>query len=327
MTKIALTLHLRKNKLFLSTTMINRILIRIKLLQVIYSFYQKESKDLSLAEKELMFSLQKSYDLYHYLFLLMSALTDVEQKRLDSRKHRYLVTPEELNPNTRFVNNRLIVQLNKNTQLQKFKNEKGSIWVNDDSNFTRNLLDRIISSEIYQSYIIGQNNYDADKEFWRKIVKDVICKDETMFDFLEDNNIYWNDDIDIVCTFVLKTIKRFEEANNNQELLPMFKSEEDKEFAIQLLHHTILNKNEYSERVDKHIKNWDLDRVATIDLYIMQIAIAELLNFSSIPVSVTLNEYIDIAKSYSTPKSGIFVNGILDAIVGELKSENKLFKN
>ncbi|GHU91665.1 N utilization substance protein B [Bacteroidia bacterium] len=308
--------------------MINRVIIRIKLLQVVYSYYQKNSTDLSLAEKELMFSLQKSYDLYHYLLLLIPALTDAEQKRLDLRKHKYLVTSEELNPNMRFANNRFAEQLRRNKQLQKFYHENGAIWTDDDTNFIKSLLETILDSEIYKSYLTSNDNYNSDQEFWRKVFKDIIYRSEELCDFLEDKSIYWNDDIDIIGTFVLKTIKRFDEETGEElELLPMFKSEEDREFAIGLLHKTILNGEEYNEYINRHIKNWDLERIANMDLYIMQIAIAELLNFPSIPINVTLNEYIDIAKFYSTLKSGTFINGILDSIVGELKKENKLFKN
>ncbi|MDR1369781.1 MAG: transcription antitermination factor NusB [Dysgonamonadaceae bacterium] len=308
--------------------MINRVIIRIKLLQVVYSYYQKESADLNLAEKELMFSLQKTYDLYHYLLLLIPALTDAEQKRLDLRKHKYLATASELNPNVRFADNRFAEQLRKNKQLQAFYNEKGSIWVEEDTPLIKNLLESIVDSDIYKSYLDSEDNYASDQEFWRKIFKDIVCKNEGLHDFLEDKSIYWNDDMEITSTFVLKTMKKFDETeNDNLELLPMFKSEEDRLFAIELLHKAILNEKDYNERINNHIKNWDLERIANMDLYIMQIAIAELLNFPSIPVNVTLNEYIDIAKFYSTSKSGTFINGILDAVVNELKKENKLFKN
>ncbi len=308
--------------------MINRVIIRIKLLQVIYSYYQKQSTDLNLAEKELMFSLQKTYDLYHYLLLLIPALTDAQQKRLDLRKHKYLATAAELNPDLRFVNNKFAEQIRRNKQLQAFFNEKGSVWVEDDTHFIKSLLENVIESDIYKSYLESENSYNSDQEFWKKVFKDIICQNEELFDFLEDKSIYWNDDLEITGTFVLKTIKKFEEGKgDDMELLPMFRSEEDREFAIELLHKSILNGEEYGECITRHIKNWDLDRIANMDLYIMQIAIAELLNFPSIPVNVTLNEYIDMAKFYSTSKSGNFINGILDAIVGELKKENKLFKN
>ena len=307
--------------------MINRVLIRIKVLQVVYAYYQKESKDIALAEKELLHSLQKSYDLYHYLLLLIPALTDFEQKRLDKRKNKYLATEEEKNPNTRFIDNRFSEQLSQNKRLFAFFNEKGSIWT-DEEVFLKNFLDQIISSDIYTEYLKSPDSYESDKEFWRKIFKQYVHSSEEFDELLEDKSIFWNDDIDIISTFALKSLKKFEEQTpTDQALLPMFKDEEDKSFAINLLRRSILEGSSHNERIDRHIKNWDIDRVAIIDLYIMQIAIVELLNFPSIPINVTLNEYIDIAKYYSTSKSGLFINGTLDAIVNELKSEKILFKN
>ena len=307
--------------------MINRIIIRIKVLQILYAYYQRDSKDIALAENELLHSLQKSYDLYHYLLLLIPTLTNAEQKRLDKNKYKYLATEEEKNPDTRFINNRFAEQLSKNKQLLAFSNEKGSIWIDEDV-FLKKILDQIISSDVYDEYLKSPDTYESDKEFWKKIIKQYILTSEELNDLLEDRSVYWNDDLDIIGTFALKTIKRFGESTKpEQALLPMFKDEEDKRFAIHLLRQSILEGTSNNIRIDKHIKNWELDRVACIDLYIMQIAITELLNFPSIPVNVTLNEYIDIAKYYSTAKSGTFINGTLDAIVNELKSENLLFKN
>jgi len=307
--------------------MMNRILIRIKVLQIIYAYYQKESKDIVQAEKELLHSMQKSYDLYHYLLLLIPALTDFEQKRLDKKKHKYLATEEEKNPDTRFIDNRFSGQLSKNRQLLAFFNEKASIWTNEEI-FLKKLLDQIISSDIYTEYLKSPDTYESDKEFWYKAFKQYIYSNEALDELLEDKSIYWNDDLDIIGTFVLKSIKRFDEQTMpDYKLLPMFKEEEDKVFATKLLKYAIMEGSIYNERIDKHIKNWNLDRIAYIDLCIMQTAIAELLNFLSIPISVTLNEYINIAKHYSTSKSGIFINGTLDAIVNELKSEKILFKN
>jgi len=307
--------------------MVNRILIRIKILQVIYAYYQKESKDIVLAENELLHCMQKSYDLYHYLLLLIPALTDFEQKRLDKRKHKHLATEEEKNPDTRFINNRFSEQLSKNKQLSAFFNEKGSIWT-DEGIFLKKLLDQITSSDIYDEYLGLPDTYESDKEFWRKIFKQYIHSNEELEELLEDKCIYWSDDLEIIGTFVSKSIKKFEEQTASDcKLLPMFKDEEDKLFALKLLKHAIIERDLHIVRIDKHIKNWDIDRVACMDLYIMQIAISELLNFPSIPINVTLNEYIDIAKHYSTLKSGTFVNGTLDAIVNELKSEKILFKN
>jgi N utilization substance protein B len=308
--------------------MINRILIRIKVLQIVYAYYQKGNNDLKSAENELIFSLQKSYDLYHYLLLLIPLLTNAEQKRLDIGKNKHLPTESELNPDRRLEENSLAEQLRINEQLQQFSNEKGTLWNDEDSRFIRNLLKTVLQSKIYEEYLQSEVSYESDKEFWRKAFKYIVLEGDELKEVLEEKSIYWDDDLDVVGTFTLKTIKRFTpESDATQELLPMFKDSEDYEFAINLLHSTILEEEENNRRINRQIKNWEIERIAQIDLYIMQIALAELKNFPNIPVNVTLNEYIDLARYYSTPKSPNFINGILDSIVKELKNEGKLFKD
>ena len=308
--------------------MINRTIIRIKVLQVVYAYYQKNSNDLVLAENELMFGIQKAYDLYHYLLLLIILLTDTEQKRLDKQKNRLLATEVERNPNQRLVENRLAEQLSRNEQLQKFAREKGTFWNNDDFHFVRSILNKILQSDIYRDYLESEDTYESDRNFWHKIFKNLILKEDELDAALEDQSVYWNDDLGVIGAFVLKTIRRMTiESSPKQALFPMFKDTEDKQFATQLLHHSLLDGGENNRRIMNQIKNWDIERLAQMDLYILQIALAELQNFPSIPISVTLNEYIDLARYYSTPKSPVFINGILDAIVKELKNENLLFKN
>lgn len=308
--------------------MINRILIRIKVLQIIYAYYQNGNKDLKTAEKELLFSLQKSYDLYHYFLLLLIEVTNLQERILDNRKHKYMPTEEEKNPNTKFIDNRFIAQLKKNLDLQEQVSQHSLSWSNDPD-FVKDVLDLILKSTIYQEYIDSkEDSYESDKEFWRQIFKQLICTNEMIEEYLEDKSIYWNDDIEIVQTFTLKTIKRFEDKNGEkQALLPMFKDDEDKDFATSLFRKTLTNGVEYRERIGRHIKNWEAERTANMDLIIMQVALAEITTFPTIPVNVTLNEFIDIAKYYSTPKSGTFINGILDSIVTELKNEKLLFKD
>jgi len=308
--------------------MINRIIIRIKVLQIVYAYYQKNSGDLVSAENELLFSLEKSYDLYHYLLLLIVLLTDAEQKRLDLNRNKLLATEEELNPNRRLADNRFAEQLRTNSKLTAFSLRKGTLWNEDNSLFVRNLLKKIIQSDYYGKYLKSMDSYGSDREFWKNVFEYIIMEDGELSEILEDKSVYWEDDLDVVGTFVLKTIKRFTpESGTKQELMPMFKDEEDREFAIKLLHFALLEEKENNERINRQISNWELDRIAQMDLYIMQIALSELLNFPSIPISVTLNEYIDLARYYSTPKSPNFINGILDSIVKELKSEGKIFKN
>ena len=307
--------------------MINRVLIRIKVLQIVFAYYQHGSDDLKMAENELVLSLRRSYDLYYYFLLLIVEVTRLHERQLDTRKHKYLPTSDELNPNMRLVNNRLARQIEANEKLQAYVKEHGVSWVNE-TDFVKRVLELILNSELYAEYKDSEDDsYETDREFWRAVFRKLICRNEELENALEDISIYWNDDIEIIQTFVIKTIKRFEEAHGSrQELLPMFKDEEDRDFAIQLFRKTLLYGEEYRERIDRHLRNWESERVANMDLYIMQMALAELLHFPNIPVNVTLNEYIDAAKAYSTPKSGTFINGILDSIVQELAQEKLLFK-
>mgnify|MGYP001514556238 FL=1 len=270
----------------------------------------------------------KAYDLYNYLLLLMVEVTKQANKRLNAAKNKLVPTKEELFPNTKFVENRFIAQLEVNKQLLEFSNNQKKTWENE-ADFVKTLCDKILESDIYKEYMASEtSSYEEDRELWRKLYKNIIFNNIELDQVLEDQSLYWNDDKEIVDTFVLKTIKRFDEKNGaKQELLPEFKDEEDQDFARRLFRRTILNADYYRHLISENTKNWDLDRVAFMDVVIMQIALAEILSFPNIPVSVSLNEYVEIAKLYSTPKSGGFINGTLDGIVNSLKKENKLTKN
>ena len=308
--------------------MINRVLIRLKIVQIVYAYYQNGGKNLDTAEKELFFSLSKAYDMYNYLLLLMVEITKQAEKKQSAAKNKLLPTAEELYPNTKFVDNRFIAQLEVNKQLLEFSESQKKTWENE-SEFVKSLCEKIMDSDIYKEYMASEtSSYEEDRELWRKLYKRIIFNNEELDQVLEDQSLYWNDDKEIVDTFVLKTIKRFEEENGaKQDLLPEFKDEEDQDFARRLFRRTILNADYYRHLISENTRNWDLDRVALMDIIIMQIALAEILSFPNIPVSVTLNEYVEIAKLYSTPKSGSFINGTLDGIVNALKKENKLTKN
>ena len=308
--------------------MINRVLIRLKIVQIIYAYYQNGGKNLDTAEKELFFSLSKAYDLYNYLLLLMVEVTKQANKKLNAAKNKLIPTKEELFPNTKFVENRFIAQLEVNKQLLDFAGNQKKTWENE-ADFVKSLCEQIMESDIYKEYMASEtSSYEEDREVWRKIYKKIIFNNAELDQVLEDQSLYWNDDKEIVDTFVLKTIKRFEEKNGaKQELLPEFKDDEDQDFARRLFRRAILNSDYYRHLISENTKNWDLDRVAFMDVIIMHIALAEVLSFPNIPVSVSLNEYVEIAKLYSTPKSGGFINGTLDGIVNQLKKENKLTKN
>jgi N utilization substance protein B len=308
--------------------MINRTLIRLKIVQLIYSFYQNGGKDINTAEKELLFSLSKAYDLYNYLLLLMVDTTKYAAELIENQEELNKIAHKEEKISHKFVENRFIKQLSVNQQLLEYLDAQNRTWMND-TDYLKKLLQNIYSSETYKDYMNNEtDDYITDKELWRKLYKSIIMKDERIQDVLEDKSLYWNDDKEIVDTFVIKTIKRFDEQNKqHQQLLPEYKDDEDREYAIKLFRSTILNDEDHRRLIAQSVKNWEFDRLAFMDVVIMQIAIAEILYFPLIPTAVTINEFVEIAKYYSTPKSASYVNGILDAVVKKLKKENIILKN
>ncbi|MDR1679033.1 MAG: transcription antitermination factor NusB [Prevotellaceae bacterium] len=307
--------------------MINRILVRIKSVQLLYAYLKNPSKSADTAEKELFHSLQQTYNLYHLLLLLVTDITFYAEKRLDAAKHKLFPTPEDLNPNTRFIHNAFASELARNEQFNVYIKENKLSW-NAESTTIKKLYENIVESPEYVEYMTAPStSFAIDREFWRKIFKRYIITSEELEAALEEQSIYWNDDFEIVVSFVLKTIKNFEENSvSTKAILPMFRDADDREFASKLFRISILKGQEYRELIESNIRNWDLDRVAFMDIVIMQLALTEIMNFPSIPVSVTLNEYIEIAKNYSTDRSSTFINGVLDNIVNQLKSENKFVK-
>ena len=305
--------------------MVNRILIRIKVVQIVYSYLVNKDKSIDTSEKELFFSLEKAYELYHRLLLLMIELTDAQNKRIENARFKYTATAADKNPDTRLINNRFIAQLRENKMLKEYVDRQSVSWVNEPD-FIRILLDRLLASDLYKTYLTSEeDSYAVDQDFWKKAFKHIIVENEDLSEILEAQSLYWNDDLETISTFVLKTIKRFDQSKcAEQELLPMFKHDEDAEFAKMLFRKTLMNVDVNKALIDQHTKNWEIDRVAFMDIVIMLVAIAEIKSFPTIPVKVTLNEYIEIAKAYSTIKSGHFINGILDAIASQLKKDGSL---
>ena len=306
--------------------MINRELIRVKIVQLTYAYYQNGDGNIDKAEKELLFSLSKAYDLYNYLLELIVAITNEERHRVAIAKQRAEREGTEA-PSEKFINNKFVLQLEGNKQLTSFLEDKKLTWDNDIEAI-RKLCDQIEQSAFYKDYIASDDDsYDADRELWRKIYRTLIQENTDLDAVLEDKSLYWNDDKEIVDTFVIKTIKRFDPANGaDQEMLPEYKDEEDRDFAVKLFRATILNADTYQHYMSDASRNWDFSRLAYMDVIIMQIAIAEMINFPNIPVNVTINEYVELAKLYSTPKSGRFINGMLDSIARYLNDTGKIFK-
>lgn len=306
--------------------MINRELIRIKIVQLTYAYYQNGNKNMENAEKELLFSLSKAYDLYNFLLSLIVAITREARKFTDVAAAKAQREGGEM-PSQKFSLNRFALQLEENKMLNDFVETKGLTW-DDQENLVRELYLSITESEVYKDYMQStEDNYDADRELWRKLYKKFIKNNDAIDDAIEEMSLYWNDDKEVVDTFVLKTIKRFDASNKaNQELLPEYKDAEDREFARKLFRATILNADQYQRYMSDASRNWDFSRLAYMDVVLMQIAIAEMMTFPAIPISVTINEYVELAKIYSTPRSGGYINGMLDAIARYLNDTGKIFK-
>lgn len=306
--------------------MINRKLIRVKIVQLTYAYYQNGHHNMDTAEKELLFSLSNAYDLYNYLLGLIVAITQEERRRVDIATRRAEREGTET-PSQRFAFNKFATQLEENKQLNLFMEDKKMSWENDVE-AVRKLCDQIERSPLYQEYMMSDaEDYETDRELWRRIYRTLIQGNEDLDAILEEKSLYWNDDKEIVDTFVLKTIKRFDPANKaDQELLPEYDDTEDREYALKLFRSTILNADTYQRYMSETSRNWNFSRLAYMDVVLMQIAIAEMLTFPNIPISVTINEYVDLAKLYSTPKSGGYINGMLDAIARHLVDTGRLLK-
>lgn len=306
--------------------MISRRLIRIKIVQVLYSHISSEDVSLQTTEKEYHLSVKKTYDLYHYFLFLLVKVADYANDRIDIARNKILPTREDLNPNTRFVDNPIIHMLRDSRGLTNYITENKLSWA-DNPEIIKKLYQKITESEYYNKYMSAPaNDFEKDKEFISNIFTLEFEGWDLLYQLLEEQSIFWNDDIEFVLGMILKTLENYKENRLDAKLMPIYKNDEDRDFGVKLLRKSVLNYSSYRELIDKYTKNWEVERIAAMDILIMVIAITEMMEFPSIPIKVTLNEYIDIARFYSTAKSNEFVNGILDKIVIDLQNENKIVK-
>lgn len=308
--------------------MVSRRLLRIKVLKSFFSYLQSESTSPTTVEKEVTFSIQKTYDLYHYLLLLLVEIADYAQQRIDLNKQKYLATEEEKNPNTKFVDNKVIVQLRENEALNKYVQRTKLGWVNSPE-LVKQLYNQIVESDYYKQYMSEPaHSFEDDKRLLANIILNELEDCQELYDILEDQSIFWVDDIEFTLSMVLKTVKLFK---TNQakytELLPLYKNEDDQTFAIRLLRRAINEHKSYTPLIEQHTKNWEVERIAFMDTVLLQMAIAEAVEFSSIPIKVTIDEYIELSKYFSTPNSATFINGVLDKIIQQLVKEQQVIKS
>jgi len=285
-------------------------------------------KSLSMAREELQQSFDKSYELYNYLLKLIIDLTDLQDRYIDDAKHKFLPTHEDLNPNPKFIDNELVEILRKDETLQKYIQDHNLSW-RDNELFLKLLLNKIQNTDIYQQYMeSGVSDLETDCNLWRQLFRHLLIDDDDLLEELENQSIYWSsDDLDFMGQFVMKTIKRISDREESP-ILPQFKDQEDSEFGDKLFTATAEQQDLNETTIDKFIdsRNWDSERIALIDRVILLVALAEVRTFDKIPTTVTLNEYIEIAKIYSSPASSAFVNGVLNSAIKFMKNSEGLVK-
>ena len=310
--------------------MINRVLIRTKVVQNLYSYMlTKPDRTLSNALNDLESSLVKTYELYHYLLRLPVELTHIQEMRLDEARNKYMPSEEDLNPNMKFVNNRLVDALASNELLSRYAEEHTVTW-NDDPIFQRLMLDKILKSDLYNDYMANEeDSMGNDCLLWQQLMKQVILPDENMADAIEQRSLFWTeDDMDLIFQFVSKTFRRLADGNEDA-IMPMYKDEEDSQFGRELFTATVSLMPENNTLIDELVQSsrWDKNRIVLMDRIIMCAALAEVRTFDKIPTAVSLNEYIELAKNFSTAASGKFVNGILNNAVKQLQKDGIIFKH
>ncbi len=308
--------------------MLNRRYLRIKTMQALYAFFQSENKDLAKGERDLFNGIDKIYDLYIYQFEFLVELRHVASILSEDAKNKRLPTSNDLNPNLKFIENKFIAQLSENIHLKREINNRKISW-NNEFELVKKIFNNIKAGEEYNKYMnASDDSYQTHLNFAVEVFKEYMADFELLNHFYEEKNLHWGDDIYLVNPMIVKTIESFNENSNpDAVLLPLYKDrEDDEQFVKDLFRQTVIHEEETKKLIADKTKNWEVERIALMDVLLMKMAITEILSLPSIPVKVTLNEYIEISKIYSTPKSKLFINGILDKLLVDFKAEKKLNK-
>jgi len=308
--------------------MLNRRHLRVKVLQALYAYFQSSGADANVSEKELFKAVDRIYDLYLYLLLSFEELQLLAQHRLEENKKKMRPSEADTNPSTKFIDNKVIALLANHKELRRQSELSKVNWVGDEKQeLFRKMFVEMRESETYFEHMNnGLEGFEEDKAFAIALFKEDIANFPLLYSFFEEMSIHWLDDIDLVCNMVVKTLKTFEEEGPNR-ILTLYKDEEDeRQFIKQLLRQTILMNSENETLIDELTSNWELDRIARMDIILMKMAVTELQIFPNIPTKVTLNEYIEISKYYSTPKSNAFINGVLDKAIRRLEGNGMINK-
>ncbi|MDR1056750.1 MAG: transcription antitermination factor NusB [Prevotellaceae bacterium] len=307
--------------------MISRRLLRVKVIKALYGYVKSQNDSIANAEKELFYSINKTYDLYHYLFYFLSELRDYAQTRIEIGKQKLMPTEKERNPNTKFIDNKVNHFIAENIILEKYYSQH-TVQYTEAKNIIKKMFGNIIQHDYYKNYMNSpKRSFEEDKRLVIDILTNEFEDFDDLYNLLEEQSIFWNDEIEFVVGMIIKTVKSMKEKQGNEfKLLPLFKNEEDREFAKCLFRHAIIHYDKYSVVIDEFTPNWDVERIAFMDTLIMVTALSEAVEFSNIPIKVTIDEYIELAKFYSTSNSSTFVNGVLDKVIQDFTNKKIIVK-
>lgn len=307
---------------------LNRRYLRVKVFQALYA-YESSNADLTTGEKNMLKSINDIQDLYLYMLLLLTDMVEMARRQIETNKVKRLPTPEDLNPNLKFVENKVAEIIDSNVEIQKLIETKKISWAVESDN-VKKLWRLVRDSDEYIEYMANpERSFQEDKQFLITIFKNYVAEYEVLHDFLEDRSMYWHDDLALVAVNIVKFLNTLKQDDDtNRSILPtLYKDKEDDvKFIKELFKKTITHEEELSKLIDENTSNWELERIAKLDVLLMKMALTEVLYFRNIPVKVSLNEYIELSKNYSTPNSATFVNGVLDKLIQKLKADNKILK-
>ncbi len=307
--------------------MVSRRLIRIKTFQILYSQFSKNEIDFHISYKELQKSISKTQDLYFLILRLVVDLKDYNLERIEINKNKQLASHEDLSPKMAFVENKIITLIEENIQYQRFQSGNYLNW-NDHRDVVEKIYKVLINTDTFKSYLNKESrSLKDDKKIISFLLEEIIGNYEDILNVLEEISIYWTEDFEFVVNNILKTVRTFKTTDSDEKLLSeIYKNDDDKEFAYNLLKFVLQNHDESIELIEKHAKNWEIERIIQIDILLMEMALAELTHMPSIPIKVSLDEYIELSKYYSSAKSKIFINGVLDKIIVEQKKKGLISK-
>lgn len=307
--------------------MINRRHIRLKVMQSLYSYFSSFNKDMAVTEKEMMKNINSISELHVLLLSLLVEINSFADQFLEDNKTKYIPSVEDLNPNTKFVNNRVIEILQEDEIFMKKMKRLSGIWRKGDIDIVRKLFVDIYKSPQYSDYLNNEkDSFSDDKKFIQVLYTEFILDNDILHHILQERSIFWDDDLPFVASFIKNQINFLDENKIRPFVVDVFKNSDDKKFAVQLFRKTIIHSDEFDELIQKNVKNWELERIANMDQLLIKMALAEVISFQEMPIKVSFNEYIEISKYYSTEKSKVFINGILDKIVSQFKRDGKVKK-